>query len=45
VLLSIALQYDVPLATLRSAITRNADGSPSTIMGTIIDRLIGGISK
>src|SRR5262245_55149700 len=39
VLLSIALQYGVPLETIKHAITRNGDGSPSTIVGAVIDKL------
>lgn len=41
VLLSIALQYGVPLQVLRHAVTRETDGSPSTIIGAVIDRLGG----
>ncbi len=43
ILLSLALQHGVPLNTIRHAITRNADGSPSTIVGAIIDRM-GGVN-
>ena len=39
VLLSIALQYGVPLAVIGGAITREQDGTPSTIMGAVVDRL------
>jgi hypothetical protein len=39
VLLSIALQFGVPLETIRHAITREHDGRPSTIIGAVIDRL------
>lgn len=39
VVLSIALQYGVPLATLASAITRSASGEPSSIVGAVIDKL------
>jgi hypothetical protein len=39
VLLSIAMQYGVPLFALKSAITRNQDGSPATIIGAVIDRI------
>jgi len=39
VLLSIALQYGVPLDTIKHAITRESDGSPSTIVGAVVDRL------
>lgn len=39
VLLSIALQYNVPLKTIKHAITREQDGTPSTIVGAVIDKL------
>ena len=39
VLLSIALQYGVPLETIKHAITRNGDGTPSTIVGAVVDKL------
>lgn len=39
VLLSIALQFGVPLEVLRHAITRESDGAPSTIIGRVIDHL------
>ena len=39
VLLSIALQYGVPLETIKHAITRNEDETPSTILGAVIDRM------
>ena len=39
VLLSIALQFGVPLEVIKGAITRNSDGSPSTIVGAVIERL------
>ncbi len=39
VLLSLALQHGVPLETIRHAITREADGSASTIVGAVVDRL------
>jgi hypothetical protein len=41
VLLSIALQYGVPLDAFGSALTRNLDGSPSSIIGAVVDRLCG----
>jgi ribonucleoside-diphosphate reductase alpha chain len=43
VLLSIALQYGVPLDTIKHSITREQDGAPSTIMGAIVDRLATGL--
>lgn len=39
VLLSLALQFGVPLETMRHAITREADASAATIIGAVIDRL------
>jgi hypothetical protein len=39
VLLSIALQYGVPLFAVQSAITRNQDGSPATIIGAVVDKI------
>ncbi len=41
VLLSIAAQFGVPLDTLRHAVTREQDGSPSSIIGAVLDRLWG----
>lgn len=37
VILSIALQYGVPIKVLEKAITRDPDGKPSGPMGAIID--------
>jgi hypothetical protein len=39
ILLSIALQHGLPVEAFCSAMTRNADGSPSSIIGLIVDRL------
>jgi hypothetical protein len=39
VLLSIALQFGVPLETIKHAITRESDGAPSTVIGAVVDRL------
>ena len=39
VLLSLALQYGVDLANIRSAITRDGQAEPSTIIGAVVDRL------
>lgn len=36
---SIALQHGVPLGTLRHAMTRNADGAPSSPIGHLLDIL------
>jgi hypothetical protein len=41
VLLSLALQYGVPLAIICGAITRDQAGKPSSIMGAIVDLLDG----
>jgi hypothetical protein len=41
VILSIALQYGAPVEVLQQAITRNPDGTPSTIMGAVLDHLAG----
>jgi hypothetical protein len=40
VLLSIALQYGVPLDVMAGAITRNADGKAQTIIGAVLDQLM-----
>jgi hypothetical protein len=40
VLLSLALQYGATLENMKSAITRNSNGEPSTVVGAVIDRLI-----
>jgi hypothetical protein len=40
VTLSIALQYGVPLDPICHAVTRNADGSPSSIVGAVLERLV-----
>lgn len=42
VLLSIALQYHVPMGVLRHAITREANGVASTIIGAVLDKLVEG---
>jgi hypothetical protein len=39
VLVSLALQHGVPLATMRDAITCNQDGRPSSIIGAVLDKL------
>lgn len=41
VLLSIALQYGVPLGILKSSVKRNADGMASSPLGAAIDALVG----
>jgi hypothetical protein len=42
VLLSLSLQYGVPLDTIKRAITRDSQGAPSSIIGAVIDRLAQG---
>lgn len=39
VLLSLCLQHGVALEVIKSAITRNADATPSTIVGAVVDKL------
>src|SRR5258708_838688 len=36
---SLALQHGCPVETIRHAITRNADGSPSGIIGALLEHL------
>jgi hypothetical protein len=38
VLMSLGLQHGCPLATMRHALTREADGAPSTIAGAVADK-------
>lgn len=40
ILLSIALQYSVPLQTIKHAMTREPDGSASTIVGAVVDKML-----
>ena len=39
ILVSLALQHGVPVQTMVAAITREGDGSPSTIIGAVLDQL------
>lgn len=39
ILLSLAMQFGVPLETIRGAITREGNGEPSTIIGAVVDLL------
>lgn len=39
VIISIALQFGVPLATFASALTRNEQGEPSSFVGALIDQI------
>ena len=41
ILLSLALQHGVPLATVRRALTRNADGSAAGPIGALLDLVLG----
>jgi hypothetical protein len=39
ILMSLALQHGCALTTMRDALTREADGSPSTVAGAVADTL------
>ena len=39
VTVSIALQFGVPIETIRSALTRDHDGGPATLLGAALDAL------
>jgi hypothetical protein len=39
VLTSMALQYGVPLNTMRHALSRNPNGEPLTVLGAVLDRI------
>ena len=39
ILMSLALQHGCTLETMRDALTREADGAPSTIAGAVADKL------
>jgi hypothetical protein len=39
ILLSLALQYGAELANIKSAITRDEKGKPSSIIGAVVDQL------
>jgi hypothetical protein len=41
ILLSLCLQHGVPINVVQGALTRNPNGSPSTIIGLISDRISG----
>lgn len=45
ILFSLARQYGCPLATIARAVTRNADGSPSTPIGAVVDNLIAAAAE
>ena len=40
VLLSLAMQFDVPLETIKGAVTRDSTNQPSSIIGAIVDKLL-----
>ena len=42
VLLSLALQHGVALDTIKHAVTRDAQGAPSSIVGAVVDKLAEG---
>jgi hypothetical protein len=42
VLLSLALQYGAELSNIKSAVTRDAQGEPTSIIGAVVDRLSEG---
>jgi len=42
IVVSLALQSGVHLETIRSALTKDHDGSPATLLGSALDALIGG---
>jgi hypothetical protein len=39
ILLSLALQFGVPLKTIQHAITRNEQGYADTVIGAVIDKI------
>ena len=41
VLVSMCLQYGVPLDTIKHALTRDGQDQPQSIIGVVVDRLIG----
>lgn len=43
VVLSLALQYGAELSNIKSAITRDDQGAPTSIVGAVIDRLCEGL--
>ena len=40
VLLSLCLQYGVPLDVIHGALTKEANGAPSTVIGAVVKKLI-----
>ena len=41
ILISLALQHGIPIDVMRSAVTRDGNGKPSTIVGAALDMLYG----
>ena len=41
VTVSIALQFGVPIETIRAALTKDHDGGPATLLGAALDMLAG----
>jgi hypothetical protein len=44
ILLSFCLQYGCDVETIARALSRNADGSASGVIGAVVDKIIGGAS-
>lgn len=40
ILLSLLFQFGCPIETIAHAITRNSDGSPSGVVGAILDKIL-----
>lgn len=40
ILLSLSLQHGCDLTTIKHALTRNQDGSPQSVMGQVVDRVM-----
>jgi len=45
ILLSLALQYGAQLSNIKSAITRDEQGEPSSIIGAVVDQLTREVSR
>jgi hypothetical protein len=45
VLLSLALQYGIPLSVIQATVTRDQNGKPSTIVGAVVDTLVRGTAE
>jgi hypothetical protein len=43
VTVSIALQHDADLETIRKALTKDHDGAPATLLGTALDKITGAL--